>query len=119
MEENNNVETNENLGKVENSTVEQQEQETYQQSQPANQQTNYTANGKSINTCGLISFIFAMIGILVYAFPCGIIATILGIVGLATFKPEKQTAKWMAVTGLVVGAVDAVFGILAIYIALM
>lgn len=64
---------------------------------------------KKINVCCLLSFIFSMIGIIMFGLPCGIAATVLGIVGLTTFNPQKQTAKWMGVTGLSVGAVEFVF----------
>lgn len=71
-------------------------------------QTNQTVE-KKINVCCLLSFIFSMVGILMFGLPCGLAATILGIIGITTFKQEKQTAKWMGVTGLCVGAVEFVF----------
>ena len=51
-----------------------------------------------------------------FGLPCGIAATILGIVGLATFKPEKHTSRWMAITGLTVGVVEIL--IMGLYVAM-
>lgn len=124
MDENMEPKTNENVGKVENAETTNSSTEqnagyneevrqvlnstaTEQTQQQAYQQTSGTAN-KNVNACGLISFIFSMIGIFMFGLPCGIVATILGIIGVATFKPEKQTGRWMGITGLAVGAVEVV-----------
>lgn len=64
---------------------------------------------KKMNICCLLSFIFSMVGILMFGLLCGITATILGIIGITTFKEKEQTAKWMGITGLSVGAVEFVF----------
>ena len=69
---------------------------------------NTTAEAKKLNICCLLSFIFAMVGIIMYGFFCGIIATILGIIGVATFKPQSQKAKGFGIAGLAVGAVEFV-----------
>ncbi len=101
MDENNNEElkTNEN---VETTNLKEETNQTEDKSQ------------KSVNVCGLLSFVFSIVGIFVYGIICGIIATILGIVGLATFKSEKHTSRWMAITGLVIGVVEVV--IMGLYI---
>lgn len=70
------------------------------------------------NTAGLISFIFSLIGIFIMGIPCGIVAVITGIVGIATFKKEEEKNKWMAITGLCVGIADIVlvlFNLITIY----
>ena len=43
-----------------------------------------------------------------YGLFCGIIATVLGIIGVATFKPQSQKAKGLGIAGLAVGAVEFV-----------
>ena len=65
-------------------------------------------NEKKVNVSCLLSFIFSMVGILCFGMFMGLAATILGIVGLTTFKPDTQQYKWMGVTGLAVGAVEFV-----------
>lgn len=70
------------------------------------------------NTAGLVSFIFSLIGIFIMGIPCGIVAVITGIVGIATFKKEEEKNKWMAITGLCVGIADIVlvlFNLITIY----
>ena len=111
MEENNsnsNVEVNANEIREESAkateTITTQTQNTHYE-QMAN---NTTAEAKKLNICCLLSFIFAMVGILMYGFFCGIIATILGIIGVATFKPQSQKAKGFGIAGLAVGAVEFV-----------
>ena len=63
---------------------------------------------KRLNACCLISFIFSMIGIFIARLPCGIIATITGIIGVATFNFDKQKGRWMGITGLVVGVIEII-----------
>lgn len=69
---------------------------------------NRAVQEKKINICCLLSFIFSMVGILIFGMFCGLIAFILGIVGLKTFKKELQKSKWLGITGLVVGSVEVV-----------
>ncbi len=113
MDENNmeELKTNENVVKEENTTVNENVQ-----TNAGSNQTTASSSTKSINVCGLLSFIFSMIGIIMFGLPCGIAATILGIVGLATFKPEKHTSRWMAITGLTVGVVEIL--IMGLYVAM-
>lgn len=71
---------------------------------------------KKLNVCGLISFIFSLVGIIVAGLPCGIIATVTGIVGIVTFKKEEQKGRGFAIAGLVVGILDVI--IMIAYIVL-
>lgn len=132
MDENMESKANENVGKEENTETTNSctEQNTGYNAEvrqvlnsTATEQTQQTfgqapsSENKSVNTCGLISFIFSMIGIFMFGLHCGLIATILGIIGLANFKPETQTSRWMAITGLTLGAVE--FVIVGLYIAIL
>ena len=101
---------------MEENNVEQRNVENTEGMNGTNNTQNVNQN-KSINICGLLSFIFSMVGILMFGLPCGIIATILGIIGIATFKPEINKAKWMGITGLVVGICEIL--IMGLYIAVM
>ena len=67
---------------------------------------------KKNNTCGLVSFIFSLVGILVAGLPCGIIATITGIIGLVTFKKDTEKGRWMAITGLTIGILEIIIMVL-------
>ena len=82
-------------------------QENVQTNNVENTAQNQTTD-KKMNICCLLSFIFSMVGIVMFGLICGITATILGIVGLTTFNEKEQTAKWMGITGLSVGAAAAV-----------
>ena len=115
MEENNsNPNMEQNVSNVANAPTNQTQEvptsETTistQETQNMNSSSGQTEN-KKLNICCLLSFIFAMIGIIVYGFFCGIIATVLGIIGVATFKPQSQKAKGLGIAGLAVGAVEFV-----------
>lgn len=115
MEENNsNPNMEQNVSNVANAPTNQTQEvptsETTistQETQNMNSSSGQTEN-KKLNICCLLSFIFAMVGIIVYGFFCGIIATILGIIGVATFKPQSQKAKGLGIAGLAVGAVEFV-----------
>ena len=109
MEENNpNVEQNTN--QVENAPVNQTQEVPVSETTTStiNTQSNGQTENKKLNICCLLSFIFAMVGIIMYGFFCGIIATVLGIIGVATFKPQSQKAKGLGIAGLAVGAVEFV-----------
>lgn len=71
---------------------------------------------KKMNACALVSFIFSLIGIVIAGLPCGIVATITGIIGLVTFKAETQKGKGFAIAGLVIGILDII--IMIIYIVM-
>ena len=110
MEENNpNVEQNTN--QVENAPVNQTQEVPVSETTTSTintQSTNGKTENKKLNICCLLSFIFAMVGIIMYGLFCGIIATVLGIIGVATFKPQSQKAKGLGIAGLAVGAVEFV-----------
>ncbi len=113
MEENNsNPNMEQNTNKVENAPANQTQEVpasgTSTPTQNMNSASGQTGN-KKLNICCLLSFIFSMVGIVIFGLLCGIAATVLGIVGLTTFKPEEQTAKWQGITGLAVGVVEVVF----------
>ena len=117
MEENNsnsNVEVNANEIREESAkatetiTTETQNTQDTQNTHYEQMANKTTAEAKKLNICCLLSFIFAMVGIIMYGFFCGIIATILGIIGVATFKPQSQKAKGFGIAGLAVGAVEFV-----------
>ena len=82
--------------------------------QEENVSTNTTSSQeeKKLNICGLLSFIFSLVGLLILGLPLGIAAVVLGIVGIVKFNPDTQKCKWMAITGTAVGAVDVVFVLL-------
>ena len=61
------------------------------------------------NVCGLLSFIFSLVGLLIFGMPCGIAAVILGIIGLCTFKSDIHKGKGLTIAGIAVGAVDIIF----------
>lgn len=61
------------------------------------------------NVCGLLSFIFSLVGLLIFGMPCGTAAVILGIIGLCTFKKELHKGKGLTIAGIIIGAVDIIF----------
>lgn len=73
-----------------------------------NNSTRETVNNDQTNIFALLSFIFAMVGLLVAGMPCGIVAIVLGIIGLVTISKKPANNKWMAITGLIVGILDVV-----------
>lgn len=74
----------------------------------ANQNPAGNNGVKKVNTMALLSFIFSLVGLIVAGLPCGIVAVITGIVGLVKFKPETEKCKWMAIVGIILGAIDVV-----------
>lgn len=66
---------------------------------------------KKQNTMALLSFIFSIVGLLVAAIPCGIVALITGIMGIAKFNPSKDKGKGLAIAGVVIGVIDIIAGI--------
>lgn len=71
-------------------------------------QNNGTTVQKKTNPSALASFICSLVGLLVAGLPLGIAAIITGVTGISTFKPETETNKWMAITGLCLGIVDVI-----------
>lgn len=68
-----------------------------------NQEINEEKKGMSI-----ASMVLGIVGLIVAALPCGILAIIFSIVG------KKKGGKGMATAGLVLGIIDVVFGVFAI-----
>ena len=56
----------------------------------------------------IASMVLGIVGLIVFALPCGILAIIFSILG------KKKGGKGFATAGLVLGIIDAVFGIIAI-----
>ena len=68
-----------------------------------NQEINEEKKGMSI-----ASMVLGIVGLIVFALPCGILAIIFSILG------KKKGGKGFATAGLVLGIIDAVFGLIAI-----
>ena len=68
-----------------------------------NPEINEEKKGMSI-----ASMVLGIVGLIVLALPCGILAIIFSILG------KKKGGKGFATAGLVLGIIDAVFGIIAI-----
>lgn len=68
------------------------------------------------NAMALASFILALVGLIVAGLPCGIVAVILGIIGLVKFDATKEKGKGFAIAGLVVGVIDVIAVVLNIII---
>ena len=69
---------------------------------------------KKKNNMALTSFILSLVGLIIAGIPCGIAAVITGILGLTKFNPETENNKWMAIFGIVLGAIDAILVIVAL-----
>lgn len=69
---------------------------------------------KKRNNMAFTSFICSLVGLLIAGIPCGIAAVVTGILGLTKFNPETENNKWMAIFGIVLGAIDAVLVIVAL-----
>ena len=84
--------------------------------------TTETAQGnqnKKQSSMGLVSFIFSLIGLIIAAIPCGIVALITGIIGIAKFNPSTDKGKGFAIAGVVIGAIDIVAGIINVALQLV
>ena len=68
-----------------------------------NQPTNGEQKGMSI-----ASMVLGLVGIVLFALPCGILAIIFSILG------KKKGGKGFATAGLVLGIIDTVFGVIAV-----
>ena len=79
-------------------------------------QTAQTAGQRKQNAMALTSFIIALVGLLVAGLPCGIVAVVLGIVGLVKFDATKDKGKGFAIAGLVIGVIDVIAVVLNIII---
>ncbi len=123
MEENQNNTNNTNP--VGQQPYQPQQQVPTNMQQNINQNMNYQNNDemysqpKTINICGLLSFIFSLIAIFKFYIPLSITAIVLGSIGIAKFKPEKESHKWMAITGLIIGIIEVAVLIIAFMIGFM
>ena len=79
-------------------------------------QTTQNVGPRKQNAMALTSFIISLVGLIVAGIPCGIVAVILGIVGLVKFDATKEKGKGFAIAGLVVGVIDVIAVILNIII---
>ena len=59
----------------------------------------------------IVSLIYSVVGILRYGVIYGIIATITGIVSLATLKKENEEGRQLAFLGITIGITDIVMAI--------
>ena len=75
--------------------------------------------GKRANVFGLISFVFALIGLLIAGLPCGVVALITGIIGLVKFDKETEKLKGFAIAGIVIGVFDIVAVVLNIVLQII
>lgn len=85
--------------------MDEDEVKKVEQSEAVNTDT-VSSEEKKLNVCGLLSFIFSLVGLFLYGLPLGIAAIVLGIIGIAKFDKEKQKHKWMAIVGLCIGIFD-------------
>lgn len=70
---------------------------------------------KKMNPQAVASFVLALVGLIVAGIPCGIAAVITGILGITKFNPETQkNNKWMAIVGIVLGAIDVILVAIAL-----
>lgn len=79
-------------------------------------QTTQNVGQRKQNSMALASFIIALVGLIVAGLPCGIVAVILGIVGLVKFDATKEKGKGFAIAGLVIGVIDVIAVVLNIII---
>ena len=73
---------------------------------------------KNYNGIAIASFICGLVGLFYYQIPCGIAALITGIIGLIKYNPEKEKGKWMAITGVVLGALEILWSIILVLLGL-
>ncbi|MBE5806245.1 MAG: DUF4190 domain-containing protein [Clostridiales bacterium] len=75
---------------------------------------NGVSGAKNFNKQATASLILSLVGLLIAGIPCGIAAVVTGILGITKFDPETQKGKWMAVFGIVLGAIDAILVMVAL-----
>lgn len=108
--------------KVEDMKVEVQEEKQAEVAEVINEtkkeEISYAEPEKqrTTNSLGMISFIFAIIALFIFGLPFSVVAIITGIIGIATFKKDLQKNRWMAITGLSLGAVE--FVVMLLYYAI-
>lgn len=62
----------------------------------------------------IAGFVVSLVGLIIFALPCGIVSIILSSLGLKEVNEKKLKGSGLAISGLVVGIVDAFFGLLSI-----
>ena len=73
---------------------------------------------KKYNGVGIASFVCGLVGIFYYQLPCGLAALITGIIGIVKFNQSKEKGKWMAITGVVLGALEILCSIIILLLGL-
>lgn len=68
------------------------------------------------NGVAIASFVCSLVGLFYYQFPCGVAALITGIIGVIKFDNNKEKGKWMAIVGIVLGAIEILFTILVVFL---
>lgn len=79
-------------------------------SEEFNQTSNQTMSNPVFNKGAITSFVCSLVGLIIAGIPCGIVAIILGIIGLVQIndKSKNQKGRWMAIIGIIIGIVDIV-----------
>ena len=64
----------------------------------------------------IYGLLFSLLGLVIFAVPCGLVAIILSIIAIANCysKPEKWKGSTIAFIGLFIGALDVLLGIIYI-----
>ncbi len=93
--------------RAEESSLKQKESEYRVRSQ---QPDYYGSSVKKLNTVALISFLCAMVSLIVAGIPLGLAALILGIIGLSQINnyPEMYKGKGFAIVGIIIGLISIV-----------
>lgn len=98
----------------------------YNQANQNNAYNPYVQPTQSMNVPGLVGFIFAMLGILLfltgYGIIAGVVGLILSIIGMVQIKKSMQKGRGLALAGLIASIFDIVGGvvylvIIAIYLS--
>jgi hypothetical protein len=89
-----------------------QQYQPYQQG-PLPVQPAVTPIQKKNSLC-TASFALSLIGLAVGAVIFGPLALILGVCGIVTFNEIEHNNKWMGITGICVGIIDLIVGIILI-----
>ena len=67
----------------------------------------------------LVGFIVSLVGILLFALPCGIVGAVFSALGLAETQAKKAKGLGFAIAGIILAVVDIVFGFYNIIAALL
>lgn len=69
---------------------------------------------KENNKMAFASMICSLVGIIVAALAMGFAAVVTGIAGLKNFNPETEKGKGFAISGIIIGVIDIILGIVNI-----